>query len=918
MPNWTPSQLNAISLHGRTVLVSAAAGSGKTTTLTERIIRSLIGDGKGPGADLSRILVVTFTKSAAADLRAKISEALSRAISENPSRKHLVRQLLDLGSAQICTIDSFYLSHLRNHFSEAGLPPQFRMAEQAETESLAKETMEDLINEFYGKYGTIPGDAGLSALDGNPFEEALDQISPSKDRGDLVELLLATYTRLTAVPDGLSVFREAGHRLGEEAKEDFLATAPGAMFKEELTALLDSVVSFYEEALKKLGTDPALSNYAVSFGSERDCAVLFRDTLTSGTYEKFYKTVRAHQFEDLKRISMKCQTAIDLESLKKGRKKYLAMLKGIGDGWLVSAPEEIAVQMEKTSKVSSIIADFLIAFDERFIEEKRSRGICDFSDPRRKLLALLTDPDGSPSPLAVEIASKYDEIYIDEYQDVDAVQDRIFTLISRSNRFMVGDIKQSIYGFRGAEPSVFADYRRRLPLYPDDLNGSSEGSTVFMSENFRCDEPVIDFTNLVCSFAFRVCPGMEYKKEDDLIFAKGNKNGRLPDKVHIALVNRPALSQSKEADSPDEDDEPRGEPAWVAQKICELLKTCKKEDGETLKPSDVAILMRSSTQFRKFSDALRQAGIPVQSPKSDSPGDDPEMILLMRTLELIDNPQNDIALESVLSSLFGFTLEQLIAIRHAAGSAYSLSGALHRASEEEGPLAESCKTFLAWLDRWQKDSIAMPADLFIRLLWRDERLADIASGDAAATIYDYARSYQAIAYNGLYGFLNYFKRLLEDEKNLRLTTSAAENATGVSIRTIHDAKGLEFPVVFVCGLSEGVFPSRKCDTPEAMDEERRLAYVAMTRARERLYLSDAEGIDNDNLVKYPSRFIFDAGEENLEYAAPLPAELLEKTRRYIEADERRLQAISDLLSPGCRVRHAVFGEGLVLAVNLRD
>ncbi|MBQ3934659.1 MAG: UvrD-helicase domain-containing protein, partial [Clostridia bacterium] len=448
----------------------------------------------------------------------------------------------------------------------------------------------------------------------------------------------------------------------------------------------------------------------------------------------------------------------------------------------------------------------------------------------------------------------------------------IFTLISRSNRFMVGDIKQSIYGFRGAEPSVFADYRRRLPLYPDDLNGSSEGSTVFMSENFRCDEPVIDFTNLVCSFAFRVCPGMEYKKEDDLIFAKGNKTGRLPDKVHIALVNRPAPSQSKEADSPDEDDEPRGEPAWVAQKICELLKTCKKEDGETLKPSDIAILMRSSSQFRKFSDALRQAGIPVQSPKSDSPGDDPEMILLMRTLELIDNPQNDIALESVLSSLFGFTLEQLIAIRHAAGSAYSLSGALHRASEEEGPLAESCKTFLAWLDRWQKDSIAMPADLFIRLLWRDERLADIASGDAAATIYDYARSYQAVAYNGLYGFLNYFKRLLEDEKNLRLTTSAAENATGVSIRTIHDAKGLEFPVVFICCTHQGFNTddlkkdlicheqlglTMKLFSPDDLvrhdnlirlsasipvsykliEEEIRIMYVALTRAREHLYVT---------------------------------------------------------------------------------
>ena len=136
--------------------------------------------------------------------------------------------------------------------------------------------------------------------------------------------------------------------------------------------------------------------------------------------------------------------------------------------------------------------------------------------------------------------------------------------------------------------------------------------------------------------------------------------------------------------------------------------------------------------------------------------------------------------------------------------------------------------------------------------------------------------------------------------------------------TVHTAKGLEFPVVFVCGLSEGVFPSRTCDTPEEMDEERRLAYVAMTRARDRLFLSDAEGIDNDNLLKYPSRFIFDAGEANLEYAAPLPAELLEKTRRLIEADERRLRALSDLLPPGSRVRHAVFGEGVVLAVNLRD
>ncbi|MBQ9150874.1 MAG: UvrD-helicase domain-containing protein, partial [Clostridia bacterium] len=528
------------------------------------------------------------------------------------------------------------------------------------------------------------------------------------------------------------------------------------------------------------------------------------------------------------------------------------------------------------------------------------------------LLSLLRGKDGAPSGMALEFRDKFDEVYIDEYQDVDEMQDEIFRLVGDDHRFMVGDIKQSIYGFRGADPSVFARYRRNLTQLTPTENSwtghDESGNSIFMSENFRCDEAVIRVTNAVCGHMLRACPeSVGYQDGDDLVFGKKPPNeAYVSPMVKVSVLVKPPKAEENEeftTDATENDEELSGvgaEAAYVANEIASLLRSrTPKANGEPITPGDIVILMRSRTALSAYMRALTAMGIPTGSEELEAAeaGKDilhgTDMSYLVNLLRVIDNPDSDIPLSEVLRAPFpGLDLEELIAVRNV-GDRTAESRSLYAGVEEyptredaDPVLAQKLTDFMAWLDHYRRLTATQPADGILRLLRRDEKCA-CRETQAFLYLYESARTCRTSAFLSLYAFLRYFESKMATAKNIPVPEKS-EDGGHVSIMTIHKSKGLEFPVCFVvrCGQyfsaksysSDLIFEKRagvsmklyhreasdegtrqyKTDTTlravsalavklSEREEEMRVLYVAMTRARERLYLV---GMGNEKPVSF--------------------------------------------------------------------
>ncbi|MBQ2999896.1 MAG: UvrD-helicase domain-containing protein, partial [Clostridia bacterium] len=538
-----------------------------------------------------------------------------------------------------------------------------------------------------------------------------------------------------------------------------------------------------------------------------------------------------------------------------------------------------------TAEYTELLYRVLSEYEKRISHEKRQRGILDFSDIRRYTYRLLLDENGHPTEIAKQYAEEFSDIYIDEYQDVDLVQDQIFASIALpNNRFMVGDIKQSIYGFRGAEPKVFSDYRSRFPDYESEEAKSSDEATIFMSENFRCDEPIIDFTNLVCGKIFSACTeSIGYQRKDDLVYGKGVIE---PREKYAPLVEVAVISTKVDPeDTLDEGEDPpvakELEAAYIAEEIDRLIHTEKKANGEAILPGDIAVLFRSRTMSPYVANALKQRGILSSESDGSKFFENPDVLMILCLLNTVDNPHRDIFLTGTLRSpLFGFNMNDLLEIRNGASSAYSLYDALLFRAKEENELGEKCRRFDETLQALRRDARAMPVDRFLRILFESDQM--IASGlvsDSTSDsnggnllrLYEYARTFEAGSFKGLYNFIEFINTLIEEEKTMKIPPKGS-SPDRVNLMTIHQSKGLEFPVCFVCGTASTFnrqdqrasllfeYPSgvamkisdttgfARINTPmrEALsiqngiaqsEEEMRVLYVALTRARERLYVT---------------------------------------------------------------------------------
>lgn len=871
MPNeriWTPSQQAAISDRGHDLLVSAGAGSGKTAVLTERIIRRLT-DSAHP-ADITRMLIVTFTKAAASELKERIQSALGDAAALSPSDRRLSRQLFALERAQICTIHSFCLNLLKENFQSLGLSSDFRIADDSEMKLLRGSLMNELIEDYYA--GKV--EKGYEIPD---FEDLSDSLTGTKGDEKLADVFLALKNRFDSFAEGADFLEAFAAELEADSKKDFAESRCGEQILSLVVGKLMVYGDIFADALDEIQSDEKLSK-ALTPAFEYDAAFISEVERLASEHD--FAGLTEH-FANYSPPRMGTARGVpltpELEAAKKARDSFKKECKTCSEKFFSLTPELIAKNQLMTASGLRRLHTVLSLFEKRLAEEKSRRGLVDFTDLER-LAAKLLISDGKPTDAARAVADRFDEIYIDEYQDVNSLQDSIFAAISKNNRFMVGDVKQSIYAFRGAEPGIFESYRGRFSTGAD----SPGGRTIFLSDNFRCDKPVIDFTNIVSSRLFTNSAGtLPYYPEDDLIHSKRGVEAGIP--VRVALID---------SESGDEDDEdvPLREAEYVAGEIKRLIAEEKKDDGSPIKPDDIAILMRSAKAHSdSFEKVFSKYGIPLANSADSDFFENSEVLLALSLLNVIDNPSRDIYLAGLLKSpVCGFTLDELIKIRRREPSG-SLFDALKAYVRDKS--FEKGEKFLKRLSVWRRKAELLPVDRLVWYLYEDTSLPALVSADeendAASAenrsdrafrrrtnltiFYEYARSFTSGASRGLYSFIRYLNDIIANHTKLGAAeTGAAKGA--VRMMTIHQSKGLEFPVVFICGagkkfnesdLRQSIVVERslgaalklpdetgfaRFDTPvrqaivkkladAQLEEEMRVLYVAMTRARERLYVT---------------------------------------------------------------------------------
>lgn len=868
---WTEAQNAAISLKGSALLVSAAAGSGKTSVLTERIIRSLT-DPEHP-AELSRMLVVTFTRAAAAELKSRIAAALSEALAEDPENPHLTAQLFRLGSAQISTIDSFFQKTVREHFEQLDIPASFRIAEDGELGVLSTEILSSVITHFYTVYAnserSTDPEAPFQSIASNRFASALNHLMSNRSDGKLIPLLLDFYEQFSKDPLGIDRLKELAVQLRGECGLPFLQSTYGNGWKESYRSLFSEDLEILQDFAIRLSADPAAEVICSGLlSSDRDFITALLRALDSDSILSVRQVAESFIRGSFPRIKEKSDEILRFQAWRDLFKKHVESLQKD----LADVNDALSDQILQTAELCEMLHLLFQTYQTRFLEEKKVRGVLEYQDIRSMLYRLLIAEDGSLTATAKALSAKYDAVYIDEYQDVDTVQDHIFAAIGGNRRFMVGDIKQSIYGFRGSEPSIFAGYRRAFPLHTEPTEAPVAGRCVFMSENFRCNRPIIDFTNQVCSFLFSASDkSIGYRREDDLCCSKPQPDH--PQPVRIAVFPPTASAKAEKSDHTSSENIVNADPeaVWIAQEIERLLQCETLDNGAPITPSDIVILVRSKKHGDPILRELRKRKIPVRSDASDNPLHTPIVTDFVNLLRSVDNPYRDLPLsEFLLSPIGGFQLSELETLRSALPARHALFDALEfGASEAEPHLAQKVSACLRWIEKLQKLASVHSADRFLELLYREERIKPHIGHPAFQYLYDQARIYQRSSWCGLYGFLQHVDKLLEKDE-IKVPSTSSERA--VTVMTVHRSKGLEFPVVFLsrCAASFNKddlkkpllyhknigFASLLYNENSALQEDNllrtavkhaveqdlaeesiRTLYVALTRARERLYIT---------------------------------------------------------------------------------
>lgn len=922
---FTPEQQRVIELHNSNILVSAAAGSGKTAVLVERIIR-MICDGEHP-ADIDRLLIVTFTNAAAAEMRERIAAGIIARLEADPGNEHIQKQSALLHNAQITTIDSFSLFLIRNHFNEIGLDPDFRVADEGEIKLLQQEVLAQLLEDAYA--GQFVPEAP------EQFHACVEYFCPG-GRESVLEQHILNLSRYAGS------FPWPAEWL-EERKNDYAAGDMEALvhsdYGQYLTERVNRTVEGCLEKLREVKRLCELPDGPYMYGELTEAEIEQLERLTScKDLEEQAAKVPTVTFG---RLPSKKDDSVDpakRELAKAIRNSVKDTLSDLSESYF-KTPLELAVEQGKACREPlRMLLDLVLEFDRRLLAAKQERHLIDFSDMEHYALQILlkrekVEETGSigtdraktkyrivPSDVAMEYRQYFQEILIDEYQDSNLVQEYLLSAISgeeegRYNRFMVGDVKQSIYKFRLARPELF------LEKY-DTYQETGDLCRIDLAKNFRSRIQVVDAVNGVFSrIMSREIGGIAY--DDKAALYPGAVYPAQEDPAYgseLLLIRKPEKGEREESGIGEQHAEGAGvlvdydnvrqlEALAIAARIKQLkgsLQVMEKSTGE-LRPvrySDMVILLRTTSGWdEEFKKILEQQGIPVYITSKTGYFGALEVQELLQFLRVLDNPRQDIPLFGVMQSVFGgFTQEEIAQIRSGGEGHSRKRMTLYEALKEvaqSGRTVEEGEEISAGESAGEEAELSQKADTFLQRIGHYRDLTPFTSiRDLLQRIlddYDYlnyvtalpagskrranvemlltkASAFEKTSYFGLFHFIRYMEQLEKYDVDYGEADTLDENADVVRIMSIHKSKGLEFPVVFVSGLSKR-FNMQDANQSLIVDmdlgvavdyvdsvrriknktlrrtvlsakmkednlaEELRVLYVALTRAREKLILT---------------------------------------------------------------------------------
>lgn len=885
---WTDDQWKAIWAKGRDILVAAAAGSGKTAVLVERIIQRILSE--EDRLDVDELLVVTFTNASAAEMRHRIGQAIEKAIDEDPHSTHLRKQLSLLNRASISTLHSFCLEVIRKYYYLIDIDPGFRIADETEGDLIRDEVLDELFEDEYGKE------------DNNAFFRLVDTYTNDRSDGALQEMIRKLYDFSRSHPNPEKWLRGLPqmYDISEESEIDALPFMEP--LKIDIKLQLQGARTLFHKALELTKVPGGPSPRAENFMDD----LLVADGLLQAekiSWNALYEKIQNLHFTKLKPCRGDEFDKDLADEAKKIRDQGKKMLEKLKEEFFLRKPQSFLADMTNMRDAIHTLAELVIEFGLRFNAVKEEKGLVDFADLEHFCLDILRKPaEGDklePSEAALQYKQKFKEVLVDEYQDTNMVQESILLLITgeeeqTGNRFMVGDVKQSIYRFRLAEPNLFlTKYNRFLP-------GPGEaGLKIDLSQNFRSRKEVLEGTNFLFKQIMGISVGeMEYNKEAELV-----KGAPYPEDkeypIEVALIdqeaaeNAPSSPEDESLSVFDEEDIEKSvlEARYMAQKVKAMIEDrtpvydTKTKTERPIQYKDIVILLRSMPWAAEIMEEFKRQGIPIYANLSTGYFDATEISIMLSLLKVIDNPYQDIPLASVLRSpIAGLDEEGLASIRvHSkAGSYYEAlkKYAEHKPSRPAGEETfEKVKLFLYQLDRWRTRARQGSVTELIWQLYRDTRFYDYVGGMAGGkqrqanlrALYDRARQYESTTFRGLFRFLRFIDRMRERGDDLGVARALSEQEDVVRLMTIHSSKGLEFPVVFVAGTSKQfnlmdlnasylldkdlglaskfTDPDKRISYPslpqlafkrkkrmEAISEEMRVLYVALTRAKERLFL----------------------------------------------------------------------------------
>lgn len=910
---WTPAQKSAIDTRDCNVLVSAAAGSGKTAVLVERIISMITDPDKN--IDIDRLVVVTFTKAAAAQMKDKIRKALDSMLDENPGDVNLLRQITLLNNAQITTIDSFCLWIIRNHFPEVNLDPGFRIMDEGEKKLIENDVLEDVLEEFYAEAD-------------EEFFNLVDAFGMGRDDSGLVSIIDKIYRFSRSNPWIDEWFDECMLVYDDE-------TYDNPAIKELYDSIKNALLDYRDKynRLVDICSEPA-GPAAYTSALQSDLLGI-NEMINSQDFGELGRKIRTFSFEALSR-KKDAGADPDIKEYVKGQRKLFKDYIGrLNDKIFLKDDEGIFADMQGAGIQIRTLLKVAKVYAKRVSEVKREKGIIDFNDMEHLALSILVKKEDGKlvyTETADKLANRFEEILIDEYQDSNQLQEVILNAVSKTrlsgennNIYMVGDVKQSIYKFRLACPELF------IEKY-DTYGETGDNVRIELQKNFRSRENVLECANDVFSHimnknfsgigydeSVRLNAGFPYPEYSDSNY--GDEANKSTDVILISSENEEeATTRELEADR-------------LAKLIEEIVASginVYDSDENIYRPAeyrDIVILTRSVTGWADtFADALMDRGIPAYTDSSTGYFSVREIQVILSMLTIVDNPVQEISLAAAMMSYFGgFTAAELGMVRklgreHADKNTHNnlyehlkavavLGGADNIQETDVKQLSGKCALFLAKLTEYRDKSSVEPLyDLCWEMIYDSGYYDYVGTMPAGAqrqanlnVLLERAAGYGKSSYSGLFNFLRYIERLKKFDEDFAEGAASLDNENLVRIMSIHKSKGLEFPIVILAGAHKSinfmdatapvlvdqnlgiavdyVDLERRTKTPtiikgamarrivrESIAEEERLLYVAMTRAREKLIITGVVKDADKTLDKYRAKSEELATDGTLSYA----------------------------------------------------